>query len=139
MKKEYPLVIAMILLLQTTFTSCKKLESADTKIEPTPTVTNFKQIKADPSFDWKSTRNVTLNIAATSTPIVITNTLIVKTETGVVIYKKLQKMNETFTTNLLLPSSLKKVVVVYGSIVKTLEISNNKIDFNFITETTVVE
>jgi hypothetical protein len=48
-------------------------------------------------------------------------------------------MNEDFTTYLELPSNLKKVVVTYGSIVKTIEVINNKIDFNFITETTVVE
>jgi hypothetical protein len=65
--------------------------------------------------------------------------LVVKTETGTIIYKKLQKMNEDFTTYLELPSNLKKVVVTYGSIVKTIEVINNKIDFNFITETTVVE
>ena len=48
-------------------------------------------------------------------------------------------MNEACTTNLTVPTSLKKVVVSYGSIVKTIDISNNKIDFNFITETTIVE
>ncbi len=139
MRKEHLLVFVLIALIQTTFTSCKKLENAESKTETTPKITNFKQIKVDPSFDWKSTSNVTLNIAAANTPVTITNTLVVKTETGVVIYKKLQKMNEAFTTSLVVPSSLKKVVVSYGSIVKTIDITNKRIDFNFITETTLVE
>lgn len=139
MKKEYFLALALLALIQVTFTSCKKLENVEPKPVIVPTVTNFKQIKVDPSFDWKSTSNVTLNIAAANTPVTITNTLVVKTETGVIIYKKLQKMNEAFTTNVVVPSSLKKVVVSYGSIVKTIDISNKTINFNFITETTVVE
>jgi hypothetical protein len=139
MKKEYFLAVALLALIQVTFTSCKKLEDVEPKTVIVPTVTSFKQIKVDPSFNWKSTRNVTFNIAAANTPVTITNTLVMKTETGVIIYKKFQRMNEAFTTNLTVPTSLKKVVVSYGSIVKTIDISNNKIDFNFITETTIVE
>lgn len=139
MKKEYLVAITLIAFTQIAFTSCKKVENAEAKPVITPTVTNFKQIKADPTFNWKSTSNVKLTIAAANTPVTITNTLVIKTEAGVIIYKKLQKMNEDYTTNLVVPSSLKKVVVTYGSIVKTIDISNNKIDFNFITETTVVE
>jgi hypothetical protein len=139
MIKQYFLAVAFLALIQVTFTSCKKLENAEPKIETPSSITNFKQIKVDPSFNWKSTRSVTFNIAPANTPVTISNTLVVKTETGTIIYKKLQKMNEDFTTYLELPSNLKKVVVTYGSIVKTIEVINNKIDFNFITETTVVE
>lgn len=139
MKKEHLLVIMLIAFTQIAFTSCKKVENAEPKTVISPTVSNFKQIKADPTFNWKSTSNVKFTIASANTPVTISNTLVVKTETGTIIYKKLQKMNEDFTTYLVLPSNLKKVVVTYGSIVKTIDVINNNIDFNFITETTVVE
>jgi len=132
MKKEYPLVIAMILLLQTTFTSCKKLESADTKIEPTPTVTNFKQIKADPSFDWKSTKVISINVEALNPELDITNTLFVKSESGDVLLTKLHKMNESYTANLTVPLKTTKVIVNFGSIVKTVSINNGSAVINFI-------
>jgi hypothetical protein len=132
MKKEYPLVIAMILLLQTTFTSCKKLESADTKIEPTPTVTNFKQIKADPSFDWKSTKVISINVEALNPELDITNTLFVKSESGDVLLTKLHKMNESYTANITVPLKTTKVIVNFGSIVKTVSINNGSAVINFI-------
>ncbi|MFA9213401.1 MAG: hypothetical protein ACEQSR_06090 [Candidatus Methylacidiphilales bacterium] len=132
MKKPYLLVLVLIALIQTIFTSCKKLENAEPKTVITPTVTNFKQIKADPTFNWKSTKVIAVNIVAVNAEVNITNTLFVKTENGNILFTKLHKMNESYTGNITVPSKTDKVIISFGSIVKTVSINNGSALINFI-------
>lgn len=115
---------------------CKKVENASNIDNP---VTNFKQIVTNPNFNWSNTNQVTLKIAAANTPVLIANTLVLKTESGDVLLKKHHKINESFLGTITLPKSIKKVIVTYGSIQKTVAITNNTIDFNFVTESTIIE
>jgi hypothetical protein len=82
---------------------------------------------------------VTLKIEASITPIKISNTLVVKAESGEVIFKKLQNMNEAYIGYITLPNSMKKVNVSFGSISKTVDIVENTIDFNYVSESIPVE
>jgi hypothetical protein len=132
MKKEYFLAVALLALIQVTFTSCKKLEDVEPKTVIVPTVTSFKQIKVDPSFNWKSTKVISINVEALNPELDITNTLFVKSESGEVLLTKLHKMNESYTANLTVPLKTTKVIVNFGSIVKTVSINNGSAVINFI-------
>ena len=132
MKKEYFLAVALLALIQVTFTSCKKLEDVEPKTVIVPTVTSFKQIKVDPSFNLKSTKVISINVEALNPELDITNTLFVKSESGEVLLTKLHKMNESYTANLTVPLKTTKVIVNFGSIVKTVSINNGSAVINFI-------
>ena len=132
MKKEYFLAVALLALIQVTFTSCKKLEDVEPKTVIVPTVTSFKQIKVDPSFNWKSTKVISINVEALNPELDITNTLFVKSESGEVLLTKLHKMNESYTANITVPLKTTKVIVNFGSIVKTVSINNGSAVINFI-------
>jgi len=97
-----------------------------------PTVTSFKQIKVDPSFNWKSTKVISINVEALNPELDITNTLFVKSESGEVLLTKLHKMNESYTANLTVPLKTTKVIVNFGSIGKTVSINNGSAVINFI-------
>lgn len=131
MKKEHLLVIMLIAFTQIAFTSCKKVENAEPKTVITPTISNFKQIKVDPTFNWKNTKVILLNVIAANPAITISNTLIVKNENGNVLFSKLQKMNEGYIGNLTVPAKTEKIIISYGSIVKTLTISNGIVVMNY--------
>lgn len=132
MKKEYFLAVALLAMIQVTFTSCKKLEDVEPKTVIVPAVTSFKQIKVDPSFNWKSTKVISINVEALNPELDITNTLFVKSESGDVLLTKLHKMNESYTANITVPLKTTKVIVNFGSIVKTVSINNGSAVINFI-------
>jgi hypothetical protein len=125
-----------VLLIGVFVFGCKKVENASSSEKP---ITNFKQIVSSPDFNWKNTHQVNLKIAAANVPVAISNTLVITTETGETIFKKLHKMNESFLAPITLPKSVKKVIITYGSIKKTVAVANQTIDFNFITESTIIE
>jgi hypothetical protein len=120
--------------------SCKKDVELQKENPVIPgSAASFKEMKVNPAFNWKSARVVTLKIESSITPIKILNTLVVKAESGEVIFKKLQNMDETYIGYLTLPNSMNKVVVSFGSITKTVDIVSNTINFNFVTESIPVE
>ncbi len=131
MKRTHVSILVLLALIQITFTSCKKLENAERKTIIAPKVTSFKQIKVDPSFKWKNTKVVSLNVIAANLPTEITNTLIVKSENGDVLFRKVQNMNEAYIGNLTVPSKTEKVIISYGTIVKTLSIANGNLVMNY--------
>ena len=140
MKNRKTITVLAILMGIISVTSCKK----DVDLQnPTPVVpgsaASFKEMKVNPAFNWKSARVVSLKIEALILPIKISNTLVVKAESGEVIFKKLQNMDETYIGYLTLPNSMNKVVVSYCSITKTVDIVSNTINFNFVTESIPVE
>jgi hypothetical protein len=140
MKNIKSITAATVIMGIISLHSCKK----DVELQVPTTVvpgsaTTFKEIKVNPSFNWKSARVVTLKIEASITPIKISNTLVVKAESGEVIFKKLQNMNEAYIGYITLPNSMKKVNVSFGSISKTVDIVENTIDFNYVSESIPVE
>lgn len=140
MKNIKSFTVAAILLGMISMPSCKKDVELQKENPVTPgSAASFKEMKVNTAFNWKSARVVTLKIEASITPIKILNTLVVKAESGEVIFKKLQNMDETYIGYLTLPNSMKKVVINFGSITKTVDIVSNTIDFNFVTESIPVE
>jgi predicted transposase/invertase (TIGR01784 family) len=75
---------------------------------------------------------ISINVEALNPELDITNTLFVKSESGEVLLTKLHKMNESYTANLTVPLKTTKVIVNFGSIVKTVSINNGSAVINFI-------
>ncbi|MCX6185902.1 MAG: hypothetical protein NTU43_02755 [Bacteroidetes bacterium] len=141
--KNLKSIIFLLALISTGLVSCKKDYISEVEASKKPMdvskVVNFKDIKVSSSFDWKSTKEITINLQPLSTPVKINNTLLVKTEKGEVLYSKLQTMNEAFTGKILVPSNLTHLVVSFGSISKIETITNNQVNFNYIVETAPAE
>jgi hypothetical protein len=141
--KNIKTIIFALALISTGLVSCKKdyiseVEASKKSIDATKVV-NFKDIKVSSSFDWKSTKEVTINLQPLSTPVKINNTLIVKTEKGDVLFSKLQTMSEAFTGKILVPANLTNLVVSFGTISKTEIITNNQVNFNYMVEAASAE
>lgn len=123
--------------LSTVFASCSKkaLNPFDSSANSNNSaVTSFKDLKVSPSFGWATTNEITLHITPLTQASNINNTLLIKTENGEVLLSKNQNMAEAFTGKILVPSTETKLVVSYGSITKTVTITNNQITFDYIVE-----
>ncbi len=129
MKNIKTLTVAAILMGIISVTSCKK--DVELQKETSTAPNSFKEIKADPTFNWKSTKVISLNVIAADPAIEISNTLFVKTENGEVLLSKLQKMNEAYIGKLTVPSKTEKVIISYGSIVKTISVTNGNVVMNY--------
>jgi hypothetical protein len=141
--KNLKTIIFALALISTGLVSCKKdyipeVEASRKPIDASKVV-NFKDIKVSSSFDWKSTKEITINLQPLSTPVKINNTLVVKTEKGDVLFSKLQTMNEAFTGKILVPASVTNLVISFGTISKTETITNNQVNFNYMVEAASAE
>jgi hypothetical protein len=141
--KNLKSIIFLLALISTGLVSCKKdyineVEASKKPVDASKVV-NFRDIKVNASFDWKSTKEVTINLQPMSTPVKINNTLLVKTEKGEVLFSKLQTMDEAFTGKILVPASLTNLVISFGTISKTETITNNQVNFNYMVETASAE
>lgn len=125
--------ILILLFISSFIMSCKKdlMSVGDPSITP---INSFKEIKTSTNFDWKTSAPVLINITPIPTLSNITNTLLIKTENGDVVFSKLQTMSESFSGEVLVPTKIKKLVVSFGSISKTLDIENNQINFNYLVQ-----
>jgi len=141
--KNVKTIICALALISTGLVSCKKDYISEVEASRKPIdaskVVNFKDIKVSSSFDWKSTKEITINLQPLSTPVKINNTLVVKTEKGDVLFSKLQTMNEAFTGKILVPASLTNLVISFGTISKTETITNNQVNFNYMVEAASAE
>ncbi len=141
--KNLKSIILILALISTGLVSCKKdyineVEASKKPIDASKVV-NFKDIKVSSAFDWKSTKEININIQPLSTPVKINNTLFVKTEKGEVLFSKLQTMSEAFSGKIIVPSNLNNLVISFGTISKTETITNNQVNFNYIVETASAE
>jgi len=111
---------------------CKK-ELPPPNQEPTPE--NPLEIVVSNTFDWKTTRDITLEVTGLNIPVSIRNTLMVKSPDEEKVYLKNQLfMNQNYTLMFTIPSYETEVLVTYGSIRKTLEVTTDIIHFNFIAQ-----
>jgi hypothetical protein len=110
--------------------SCRK----ELQIDPNQPKT-IKNLKVAPDFDWKTSREITLNIVGLKevNPN-IANTLYVNSLNGATFYKDLLTMHKDYTIKFGVPSTETSLVLKYGSKVKTVQISSNTIIFDYIIE-----
>ena len=112
-------------------TGCNKNEDP---VVPTDPETIF-DLKINSEFDWKTTKALSVNVTGLPVPETVKNTLLIRSEDGKAVYYNNQHpMNQTFSVDVAVPSYLKKIVISYGTISKTMDITGNTLEFNYIVE-----
>lgn len=112
--------------------SCKK--GTIEPITPAPTtVTNFKAIKANENFDWKTSSEFTLKVKGFPTLSPVSNTLkIISVDEKVVYSQFLHAMDQNLEVKFILPIDVKEFKVQYGSINKKYSTNEKIVEFDFI-------
>lgn len=123
--------IIILILLVITIISCKKME-----VTPSINQKSTKDLVVPPTFDWKTSKEITLMISGLKeVDSIISNTIYIKSSIGdTVYYKDVIRMNGDYTIKFAVPSIETKVVLVYGSKTKIIDLISNEITFNFIIE-----
>ncbi len=125
-KKLHYLVIVSILSL---LGSCTKFEVPEKKIGSTQ---NFKELKVEESFEWKTTKNIQLKVSGIETIIPVRDNFSIKNIDGNLILEESRLMSESFIINLEIPITEKKIIVEFGSLIKEIEINSAELSFEYI-------
>ena len=127
--KKLTLVIALAVL---GIASCKK--ESTIKTEPTNvSVSNFNELKTSQSFDWKTTKEITINIAGLQTISPVIGTFTVTTTDGkIAFYQASTAMNQSNSIKVSVPSHIKDININFGSVQKTFSTSQSSIQFDYL-------
>jgi hypothetical protein len=124
------LFIAVLFIV--TLVSCQK----DIDVTPDTSIKSTKDLKVNSSFDWKTSKEITLNIIGLKdiNP-QISNVLYVRSSIGdTTYYKDLLYMNSNYTIKFVVPTTETKIVLVYGNKVTTIDLISNEITYDYITQ-----
>ncbi len=124
-KLHYLFIVTILSLLG----SCTKLEVPEKKIGATQ---NFKELKVEESFDWKTTKNIQLKVTGIETINPVRGNFSIKNLDGNLIMEESRLMSESFNLNMEIPLSEKKIIVQFGSLIKEIEINSNDLSFEYI-------
>lgn len=122
MKKNNLNFLILILALVALFTSCKKEDVTD---DPS-NGNSMEQLNVDPSFNWSTTTNYTLNLTGYANSVV----KVVSTD-NIIYHQSMMVRNTAVPVTITLPSYLKKVNLVYMGISYEVELSSTTINFTF--------
>jgi len=131
------MIIAAIAVIG--LSSCKKdlmdrVTPASTK---TQEVSKFAEIKVQENFDWKTSKEFTMNVAGLETISPINGTMKVTSDDGkIVFYQGLHSMNKSFQTKFMVPVHIKGITVSFGSISKNYSTLAKQIQFDYLTDST---
>ncbi|MDZ4668511.1 MAG: hypothetical protein SGJ00_11610 [bacterium] len=132
------MIIAAIAVLG--LSSCKKdLMDRVTPTSKTQTqdASKFAEIRVQENFDWKTSKEFTMNVAGLETIAPINSTIKVTSDDGkIVFYQGLHGMNESFQTKFMVPAHIKGIIVSFGSISKNYGTLAKQIQFNYLTDST---
>jgi len=125
-----PILYLLLLLIAVAISSCRK-EELPSPENPVRT----KDLKVNPTFDWKTSKDITLNVTGLKEINPETgNTLYIKSSKGETIYRDFLKMNTNYIIKFTVPSTETGVILVYGSITKSIALISGTITFNYIIE-----
>lgn len=119
-----------VLIAILSLSGCKKTEEA---VPETPKT--IFDLKVSPSFDWKTTKLLTVTVTGMEYPLTIKNTLYIKSVDGKsIFYNNLHEMNKSYTLQVAVPAYLDKIVISFGTISKTKDIVGTTVNFDYIVE-----
>jgi hypothetical protein len=124
------LFIAILFIV--TLVSCQK----DFNATPDTPIKSTKDLKVSSTFDWKTSKEITLNIIGMKdiNP-EISNVLYVRSSIGdTTYYKDLLYMNSNYTIKFAVPTTETKVILIYGSKIVTIDLITNAITYDYITQ-----
>ena len=131
MKRGYSatITIALFTLFLVFSDGCRKKL---TIVDPTPLPDNPLELVVSNTFKWKTTRNITLEVTGLTLPVNIRNTLQVKSTNEEKVYLKNQLfMNRNYTLKFTIPAYETEVLITYGSIRTTVDVTPDVIYFNY--------
>lgn len=109
--------------------SCKK---EFPNVDPNPIPENPLELEVSNTFDWKTTRDITLEVSGIAIPVSIRNTLQVKSPDELKVYLKNQLfMNEDYSLKFTIPAYESQVVITYGSIRKVIDVTSDILYFEY--------
>ncbi len=111
------------------FFGCKKSE-VTAPLPQTPTALN--DLKASDTFSWSTGQTVEIKIKGLPTVIPVKNTLKINLLNGTTLFVRLHQMSQDVTFKLVVPSTEKKLNLVYGTMSNIVEITNGVVEFSFI-------
>jgi len=121
------LLFAMVLL---TTAGCKKELSNPGSDQ---VIDNPLELEVSNTFDWKTTRDLTLEVTGADLPVHIRNTLQVKSTDEEKVYLKNQLfMDQDYTLHITIPSYENELLTTYGSIRRIVDATPETIYFSFI-------
>jgi len=121
------LLFAMVLL---TTAGCKKELSNPGSDQ---VIDNPLELEVSNTFDWKTTRDLTLEVTGADLPVHIRNTLQVKSTDEEKVYLKNQLfMDQDYTLHITIPSYENELLITYGSIRRIVDATPETIYFSFI-------
>lgn len=119
--------VILLIMIIFSLASCKK-ENIDPVIVPTV------ELEASDNFDWKTTKDITLEISGMDVSSSINRTLYVKSSIGDTIYKELLFMNKDYTLVFTVPSTERSIDLEYGTKKQKIDLVSNVITFDYIVQ-----
>ena len=130
MKKMKNLILIMIIMSLSFLYSCKK----DYNVTPDKTTIPTKDMVVSSNFDWKTSKEITLNvIGMKDVNPSVSNIIYVKSfvnENSIYI-KDLLNMNTNYTIKFVVPQKETKVILVYGTKTKIIDLLSNTISYDY--------
>jgi len=112
--------------------SCKKMDVLAPVAAPEK-AQGFKWLIVNDEFTWADTRSISLDVIPLQTDSDLSALLYVKTVNDGTLITYNTSMKQALQIKFDLPTDQTKVKVVYGTIEKIIEITGNRIAFDFIT------
>jgi len=126
--------ITLFTLIMLISGGCKK-ELTITDPGQAPEIENPLELNVSNEFDWKTTRDITLEVTGLTMPVTVRNTIQVKSTNEEKVYLKNQLfMNQNYTLKFTIPTYETEVLITYGSIRKTLDATTDVICFNYLSQ-----
>lgn len=128
-RKIVQICASALLMGMLTLSSCMK----DNLSEQTPSTNaqNMNELVAPSTFEWKTSKTITVDIKGLNTVVPVKTTLSISGSGGS-LYKGLHLMSESQSLTVEMPAVEKVLTLKFGSVVLTAPVENNKASFSFI-------
>lgn len=119
-------LILIIAVLSFGLTACQKdFDPIEELITEEERQLSMDDLKVGDDFDWKTTRNVVIEVVGSEKDVLQVKSLQGDT------YLKAMMNDDNFSSKLTLPAYADEVVLIHNGLSKTVAIVDNKISFNF--------
>jgi|JI6StandDraft_1071083.scaffolds.fasta_scaffold191969_2 hypothetical protein len=138
MKNKLHQIVSILLFTAVSTISCTKtVEKPTTVTSPVEPVlqaaSTFADIKVNSSFEWNNARQVAVNVEGIATSVPVKNTLYITSEDRSEVYFSANiAMSQNKQAVFVLPEHVRTVLISYGSIHKTIQVTGNNISFNYL-------
>ncbi len=112
-------ILVFLLFTSLILNGCKTTSTEPIQTPPG----NFTELTADDSFNWSTTKTVTITVEGFETVTPVTRALVISEGDGHVLYKQAMDLNGTTQVTIEVPSPTTTLIVKYGNILRATEIN----------------